>query len=185
MPRWMRIVRGMIGTGLTFAVGVGAVVGAIGTALWLAGGPPFVEVLRTAGKFSVVSFLLGVAFSGVLAITARGQKFSTLSLRLVAGLGAAAGLLYFLFLSANGGRTWTLRLAFTNFALLLVMGAGSAVTMLLIARRTGAGSSPRPLSSGSPTRTSAPASDLLATHGELERIPPREQPRQATPRTTR
>jgi len=135
MPRWVRVVRGMIGTGLTFAVGVGAVVGAIGTALWIAGGPPFVEVLRTVGKFYVVSFLPGVAFSGVLAIAARGRQFSKLSLRLVGSLGAGAGLLYFLFLAMNGGRNWTPRLALLNFVLLIVIGSGAALGMLLIARR--------------------------------------------------
>ena len=139
MPRWLRVVRGLVGTGLTFAVGVGAVTAAVGAVAWLAGRATVVDVLRVAGKFSVASFLLGVAFGGVLAVTARGRRFNKLSLPLVGSLGAGAGLLYWIFLASTGGRVWTLRLAILNFVLLTVMGAGSAIATLVIARRARAG----------------------------------------------
>lgn len=135
MPRWLRVVRGMIGTGLTFAVGVGVITSGVGALVWLGGGITGLEVLRIAGRFSVVSFLLGVAFSGVLAITARGRQFSKLSLPRIGALGAGAGTLYWLFLASTGGRTWSPRAAMGNFVLLIVMGAGSAVATLMIARR--------------------------------------------------
>ncbi|HEV8449249.1 MAG TPA: hypothetical protein VGQ44_20660 [Gemmatimonadaceae bacterium] len=135
----MRVVRGMIGTGLTFAVGIGAVTTAVGAFAWLRGRASVVEVLRVAGRFSVASFLLGVAFAGVLALTARGRRFNKLSLPLVGSLGAGAGFLYWLFLASTGGRAWSPRLAIINFGLLTVMGAGSAIATLLIARRARSG----------------------------------------------
>jgi len=48
--------------------------------VWLGDGIPGRELMQIVGKFSVVAFLLGVAFSGVLAITARRRQFNKLSL---------------------------------------------------------------------------------------------------------
>jgi hypothetical protein len=127
----------MIGTGLTFAVGVGGITGILGAVAWLRGRVSVVEVMQDVGKFSVVAFLLGIAFSGVLAIAAHGRQFSKLSLRLVTALGAGAGLLYWLFLASTGGRSWSPRLAVLNFVVLIVMGSASAAATLLIARRAG------------------------------------------------
>jgi hypothetical protein len=135
MPRWMRVVRGMVGTGLTFAAGVGAVAGVVGGVVWLTGGITLRELFQVAGKSAVVAFLLGLGFSGVLALTARGRPFHKLSLRLISVLGACAGLLYFLFLAMTGGRVWTPRDAIANFLLLTLLGAGSAATMFVIARK--------------------------------------------------
>lgn len=125
----------MIGTGLTFAVGVGIVATVAGGVAWLAGGITGRDMLRIAGRLSVVGFLLGVSFGGVLAITARGRRFNKLSLRLVGALGAGAGVLYWAFLASTGGRVWSLRNAIGNFVILTVMGAGSAVATLVIAKR--------------------------------------------------
>jgi hypothetical protein len=125
----------MLGTGLTFGAGVGVVASIVAGIAWLAGRGTAHELLGLAGRFGVVAFLLGVAFSGILAIAARGRHFSKLSLRLVGSLGAGAGVLYWVFLAMNGGRTWSPRDAVANFVLLLVMGAGSATATLLIARR--------------------------------------------------
>ncbi|MEP6495992.1 MAG: hypothetical protein ABJF01_25150 [bacterium] len=88
MPRWLRLVRGMIGTGLTFAAGVGAIASIAGSLVWLDHGITGRELMQIVGKASVVAFLLGVGFSGVLAITARSGHFNKLSLRLVGALGA-------------------------------------------------------------------------------------------------
>jgi uncharacterized integral membrane protein len=138
MPRWLRVIRGMIGTGLTFAVGVGIVASVVSAVVWLSGGISRLAILQIAARASVVAFILGVAFSGILAITARSRKFSKLSLRLGSALGAGAGLLYFLFLAMNGGRNWSSRDAIVNFVLLTVMGAVSAAATLTIARKSGA-----------------------------------------------
>jgi hypothetical protein len=142
MPRWVRVIRGMIGIGFTFAVGVGGVVGLVGAIAVLGSRATPVEVLQTAGKFALVSFLLGMVFSGVLALVARRRRFNHLSIPLVASLGGAAGLVYFLFLAMNGGRNWTPRLAVLNFALLLTMGTVAAVATLLMARRANSALAP-------------------------------------------
>ena len=137
MPRWLRVIRGMIGTGLTFGVSVGVVSSLIGGLLWLGGELTARELLQMAGKLSVVSFLLGLGFSAVLAITARGQLFNKISLRRVSAIGAGAGLLYFGIIARNGIHSWSLKDAIANFIVLPVMGAGLAVATLLIARRAG------------------------------------------------
>lgn len=138
MPRWLRMIRAMVGTGLTFAIGVGGVATLVGGVATLLGNTTIIGVMRLAGRLSVVSFLLGVAFSGLLAVISRSRFFSTLSLRFGALLGAGTGTLYWLFLAMTGGRVWTLRTAMLNFVLLNVMGAGSALATLWIARRAGA-----------------------------------------------
>jgi hypothetical protein len=135
MPRWLRVIRGMIGTGLTFAAGVGVVsllLGLVGLVLGEVSPGDFGMV----GKFSVVAFLVGVGFSGVLAITARGRPFEKISLRYVTTLGAGGGLLYFLFIaSMNGFRSWSPLNAIGNLVILTLLGSGSAAVTLLVARR--------------------------------------------------
>ena len=135
MPRWLRIVRGMIGTGLTFAVGVG-VVGLLLGLVALLMGQASLDDLRMVGKVSVVAFIVGVGFSGVLALAARGRTFDKLSLRYVTALGAAGGFLYFLFIAgANGVRVWSVWNAIGNLTILTLLGAGSAAGMLILARK--------------------------------------------------
>lgn len=137
MPRWLRVIRGMIGTGLTFAFGVGVVgllVGLIGVLM----GAQVWDNLRLVAKLSVVSFIVGVAFSSALALAARARTFDRLSLPFVTALGAGGGLLYFLFIAAaNGARVWSLGTALTNLTILVFMGGGAAAATLLIARRAG------------------------------------------------
>lgn len=137
MPRWLRVVRGMVGTGLTFAVGVGAIATAVGFAGVLAGELTGRELLQVVVKLSVVSFLVGVLFTGALALTARGRTFDRLSLRYVTGVGAAGGVLYFLLIATNAWKAWSPMAALGNLALLSVIGAGSAAAALLLARRAG------------------------------------------------
>ena len=88
MPRWLRVMRGMVGTGLTFAAGVGVVSAVVGTAGLLAGEVTWVDLFRMVGKLSVVASFVGVVFSGVLAIVARRKSFDTLSLPFVTAVGA-------------------------------------------------------------------------------------------------
>lgn len=125
----------MIGTGLTFAAGVGIAGSVVGGIAWLFRGLSTHGLINVVAHTTVASFLLGVAFAGGLTLVARGRGFSKLSLPLVSALGAGAGLAYWIFLRVNGGRTWTPRLAVLNFVVLLLMGTGSAAVMLLIARR--------------------------------------------------
>jgi hypothetical protein len=138
MPRWLRVIRGMIGTGLTFAAAVGVVSSLVGLVALLAGELSGRELLEIVGKLSVVASLVGVAFSGVLAITAHGRPFDRLSLRNVTALGAGGGLLYFLFIAAmNGARVWSASAAIANLTILILIGGGSAAGTLILARKAG------------------------------------------------
>jgi hypothetical protein len=147
MPRWVRVIRGMIGMGLTFAAGVGVVGSLLGLAGLLLGELSW-DDLRMVAKLSVIAFLVGVGFSGVLAITARGRTFDKLSLRYVTALGAGGGLLYFLFIAAaHGARVWSVWNAIGNLAILTLVGGGSAAATLILAQRAG-----RTLRSGEESR---------------------------------
>jgi len=142
VPRWLRVIRGMIGTGLAFAVGVGVVgvlIGLVGLVLGKVSPSDFGMV----GRLSVIAFLVGVGFSGVLALTARGRRFEAISLRYVSALGAGGGLLYFLFIGfMNGFASWSLRNGIGNLVILTLLGGGSAAATLLVARRAVAALTP-------------------------------------------
>jgi hypothetical protein len=132
----------MIGTGLTFAAGVGAVASILGLAGMFLGELSW-DDLRMVPKLAVIAFLVGVGFAGVLALAARRRTFERLSLGYVTALGAGGGLLYFLFIAAaDGARVWTLWNAIGNLAILTVLGGGSAAATLLLARRAGRGLKP-------------------------------------------
>jgi hypothetical protein len=125
----------MIATGLTFALGVGAVSSIVGLIVVLVGQGSFLELLRMSGRLSVVAFLLGIAFSGILAVTARSRRFAELSIARFASLGAGAGLLYFLLISINAWSHWSLANAIGNLVILTLLGGGSAAGILMLARR--------------------------------------------------
>ena len=149
MPRWLRVMRGMIGTGLTFGAAVGVVSATVGTGALIAGEQSWIDLLRMVGKLSVVASLVGVVYSGVLAITARRRSFDTLSLPFVTAVGAGGGLLYFLFIGVmNGFRVWSPATAILNLTLLLVMGGGAAAGTFLVGRRVG-----RALTTGEESRS--------------------------------
>ena len=150
MPRWLRVIRGMIGTGLTFAAGVGVVASMIFVLpTWLLlGGDSGREMLVMIIKSSIWAFPIGVAFSGVLAITARGLPFDKLSLPRCAALGAGGGLLLFGLLAINAWQVWSVPDAIANLTLLTLLGGGSATASLLLARRAG-----RALKSGDESRS--------------------------------
>jgi hypothetical protein len=136
MRRWLQVGRGMLGTGLTFAAGVG-LVGLLFGLVGLAFGALSWPDLKMVARLSVVAFLVGMTFSAFLAAAARGRPFERLSLRFVTALGAGGGLLYFLFISISGARQWSVPEAIANLSILAVLGAGSAAATLLIARRAG------------------------------------------------
>ena len=136
MPRWLKLLQATIVTGLTFAVGVGVLTAIIGTPLWLFGAVTLRSFLFTVARFSVMSCLIGMAFSGLLALTARGRSIDKLSLPHFAALGAGVGFLFFLFMGMSGAfHVWSLSSAIANLLLVTVTGGGSAVAMLLLARR--------------------------------------------------
>ena len=137
MPRWLRVIRGMIGTGVGFSIGGGLVGILFGTPNWLSGEIHWYDLIGIAARIAVVSFPIGAVFGGILAATSRGLTLEKLSVRRVAALGAGLGLLYFGLIALNAFRVWSLGDALLNLAILTVMGAGSATGILLLARRGG------------------------------------------------
>lgn len=136
MPRWLKVIRGMIGTGLTFSAGVGVVGSAIAGLAWLLPGVGGgVEMIRLVLASSIWAFPIGVAFSGVVALTARGRSFETLSIPRFAGLGAGAGLLLFGALALNAWDAWSVSTAVVNAAIFVLLGGGAATATLMLARR--------------------------------------------------
>ena len=129
----------MIGTGLTFAAGVGVVASMIFVLpTWLLlGGDSGREMLVMIIKSSIWAFPIGVAFSGVVAITARGRRFDKLSLPHFAALGAGAGLLLFGVLAVNAWDSWSVTTAIANATIFVLLGGGSATATLVLARRAG------------------------------------------------
>jgi len=136
MPRWLKLVRGMIGMGLTFSLGVGMIAGVVaGLVSLFPGSQGGVELFRMVVASAVWAFPIGVVFSGLLASTVRGRSFDELSLPRFAALGAGGGMLLFGVLAANAYQAWSLPTALANLAIFLVLGSGSATVTLLLARR--------------------------------------------------
>ena len=136
MPRWLRIIRGMIGMGLTFSAGVGVVASLIAVLPWLLLGGDR-EMIRIVIASSIWAFPIGVAFSGVLALTRAGRAFDRLSLPHFAALGAGAGLLLFGLLAVNAWHAWSVSTAIVNATIFVLLGGGSATATLMLARRVG------------------------------------------------
>ncbi len=138
MTRWLRVIRGMIGTGLTFSAGVGVVASMIAGLVWLLPGiEGGREMIRVVVASSIWAFPIGVAFSGFLAITARGRSFDKLSLPRFAALGAGVGLLFFGVLAINAWDSWSVTTAIANATIFVLLGSGSATATLMLARRAG------------------------------------------------
>lgn len=122
--------------GVIFSVGVGVVASVLAVIPWLLdGGDP--EMIRLVVASSMWAFPMGVAFSGVLALTRRGRAFDKLSLPHFASLGAGAGLLLYGVLAVNAWDAWSASQAIGNAAILVFLGSGSATATLLLARRAG------------------------------------------------
>lgn len=135
MPSWMRIARGMIGTGLAFAAVVGPLGGLIALSTVVFGRSSARDAIELTAQLTVAPFLLGVAFSAVLALTARGKSVDRISLPFAAAAGGGVGLLYFLLISTNGIGVWSLGDAIANFVLLTGIGSVGAAGTLLLAKR--------------------------------------------------
>ena len=126
----------MIGMGLTFAAGVGVVASMVSVLPWLLlGGASGREMIRMVIASSIWAFPIGVAFSGVLAMSRRGSAFDKLSLPHFAALGAGAGLLLFGVLAANAWQAWSVWTAIANATIFVLLGGGSATGTLMLARR--------------------------------------------------
>jgi hypothetical protein len=136
MADWLRLLRGAVKMGLGFAMGVGVVASAVTGIVWLLNGlTGGAQILRFAAASVLWAFPIGMAFSGFLALTARGRSFEQLSLPRFAALGAGGGLLLYGVLALNAWQAWTPLAAVVNLGIFVVLGAGSATATLLVARR--------------------------------------------------
>jgi len=137
MRKWLRRIRGALGTGLTWAAawgGVGAILGLLGF-FW----PPFMGpplIIGPVGgffSFGVAGFIAGASFSTVLGIAERHRTFDELSLPRFAAWGAVGGFVMSLLLGVtSAGPVGSVAVAASIVALL---GAGSAAGTLALARK--------------------------------------------------
>jgi len=131
MNKWLKRIRGVLGTGLTWAAGwsvVGAINGVV-TAVFSGGGPGLLSgLLFTVGWFAGVGFVGGAVFSVVLGIAEGRRRFDQMSLPRFAGWGALGGLLLFMLLWSGGGSTLGL---VVTASIMSLMCAGSAAGPLL------------------------------------------------------
>ena len=89
MNRFLKRVRGILGTALTWAIGwVG-----LGVGIGALAGFPFSYLLRMALNSSVAGFMAGASFAVILSVAERNHSLEDLSLRRVALWGGAGGLL--------------------------------------------------------------------------------------------
>ena len=128
MNRFLRRMRGIIGTGLTWAaawIGLGAGIGALA-------GFPLTYLVRIALSNSIGGFIAGASFAVILSIAERRHTLDDLSLRRVALWGAAGGVLVTSIPLAFGAP-----LAFLLGPLVINggIGAGLATGSVVMARR--------------------------------------------------
>ncbi|MBT8489247.1 MAG: hypothetical protein HKN72_13220 [Gemmatimonadetes bacterium] len=156
MPRWLRLLRGMVGTGLTFSAVVAAVSAVVAGVAWLLPGAmtsaEVVEMIFMGVRAAVWAFPVGVVFSGGLALSAKNRSFDELSIPRVSALGALGGLALFGVLALNAWSAWSTADAIGNLVILVGMGAGAAGGTLALARKAGpaleAGDEPARLDEG-------------------------------------
>ena len=125
--RWLRMVRGAIGMGLTWAAG------------WFGAGM-IVRLIVGSGtgdlpipiRFALFGLFAGVTFSGFLRLAAGRRRFDELSLGRFTGWGAVGGLIMYGILAATAGPAGEpLMLA----PVLALAGAASAAGTLSLARK--------------------------------------------------
>lgn len=97
MKSWLRRIRGVVGMGLTWAVGwalVGVLIGVASTVLTGLPWDSFFEIFDAPlPALAVPGFFGGALFSAVLGIAGRRRRFDELSLPRFAAWGAVGGLL--------------------------------------------------------------------------------------------
>ena len=133
MKKWLKRIRGAVGTALTWAVvwgGVGTIYGLL--ILAISGGGPGVLV-GNALALAMIGFVGGAIFSTVLGITEGRRRFDEMSLPRFAAWGAVGGLLLSVLLIADGAAGGATAGIF--YGVLPLLAAGSAAGSLALARR--------------------------------------------------
>ena len=133
MAKILRRIRGALGMGLTWAMGWAPVGGIVGFAVALVSGGPLVGVVEAMLLYGASGFVVGAAFSGILAIAEGRRRFDQMSLGRFATWGALGGLLispYTIF----DGMPFTLA-SVIGVGVMTLLSAGSAAATLALARR--------------------------------------------------
>ena len=137
MMKWLKRIRGAVGTGLTWAAAWFGVSVIFLSGLLVFGTPPvgtgLAAVVANSVLLAVAGFIGGTAFSVVLGIAERRRRFDEMSLPRFAGWGAVGGLL----MSGLLLTTWQGPFSLVTVVLvsaLTLMGAGSAAGSLALAR---------------------------------------------------
>jgi len=95
MSRILKFIRGAAGMGLAFAVALSGLFTIISVIKWMNGANLFYELIETVLTGAApIGFLMGVAFSAVLAVGGRGRTLAEISLGRIVGWGAVGGLLF-------------------------------------------------------------------------------------------
>ena len=148
MNKWLRRIRGAVGTGLTWAAGWAIAGVLIGLASILLPGLPwdsFFEIFDAPlPALAVPGFVGGALFSIVLGIAGRRRRFDELSLPRFAAWGAVGGLLLTLFpfalvavglASTEGSAHSAWQVIATIGPVFIFLSAVSAAGSLMLARR--------------------------------------------------
>ena len=130
MKKWLKRIRGAVGTALTWAAGW-SVVGAItGLVTVVAGIDPVSAIFWIGATFGISGFIGGAVFSFVLGIVEGRRRFDQMSLPRFAAWGALGGLLVSTLIIVRGGGMGVIGLG-----LMTLLATGSAAGSLVLARR--------------------------------------------------
>ena len=129
MKKWLKRIRGAVGTALLWAAGWSGV-GLVFALLGLFGTLAPAEYAVFAGVFAVMGFISGAAFSAVLGIAEGRRTFDEMSLPRFAGWGALGGVLLQLVMVGLGQP-----ISVVMIGLSALMASGSAAGSLALARR--------------------------------------------------
>lgn len=131
MKKWLKRIRGAVGTALTWAAGwsvVGAIFWAVtvvlGGELTMAGFVVSGSVV--AASFATAGFIGGAIFSTVLGLVEGRHRFDQMSLPRFAAWGALGGLLLSLFLIASGAMIGPAQVIGLGVVTLLSVGSAGA-----------------------------------------------------------
>lgn len=133
MKKWLRRIRGAVGTALTWAAGWsvgGAIFGLITVASGL---DPISALFWVPASFAVLGFIGGAIFSTVLGIAEGRRRFDQMSLPRFAAWGTLGGLLVSVLLIASGAVVGPVQVI--GLGVVTLLGAGSASGSLALARR--------------------------------------------------
>jgi len=152
-------IRGIVGTGLVWAVAWAPVGIAVGIYAWLRlptdpGVSPLIFLPMPIAAFATFGAVSGAAFATALAIAERRSSLDALSMRDTAAWGALGGLLFPILLVAQTSVGSPLAAVVTMVFLGAAMGASSAAGTLYLARRRPSIPASAP---GSRARLGAPA----------------------------